>query len=191
MSTSLSILFRAFKIFLAAKPGVAERIRFHFIGTDYAPRPFGREWAMPVALTEGIETYVREQCYRVPYFDALYYLVNADALLAVGSNDPTYSASKIFPYILARRPMVLIFNSRSPVLAIAEKVKCGSRYSYQSAAEIDSNARQVADQWFLGGGMDRVDTIDHEAFLPFTADGMTRALAACFDAALERHRKSS
>src|ERR1700722_16554905 len=67
MSMSLTILFRAFKNFLAARPGEAERVRFHFIGTDYAPRPLGREWVMPVARAEGVEAYVSEHCYRVPY----------------------------------------------------------------------------------------------------------------------------
>jgi hypothetical protein len=190
MSTSLSIVFRAFKIFLAAKPTEAGRIRFHFIGTDYAPRPLGREWAMPVARSEGVEAYVSEQCYRVPYFDALYYLLNADALIAVGSNDPTYSASKVFPYILAKRPMLFVFNFMSPVIAIAEKLNCRSRYAFHSAAEIDSVARQVADEWFLGGDIHRLADVDHSAFLPYTADGMTRALAASFDRALARHAKS-
>ena len=98
MSTSLGAIFRGFKRFLAERPSEAERIRFHFVGTDYAPRPLGREWAKPVARREGIESFVAEHCYRVPYFDALYYLTHADALLAAGSNDPSYSASKIYPY---------------------------------------------------------------------------------------------
>ena len=155
MSTSLKVVFRAFKTFLASHPAQAERIRFHFIGTDYAPRPFGREWAMPVARLEGVEAYVSEHCYRVPYFDAIHYLVNADALLAVGSNDPTYSASKIFPYVLARRPMLLVFNEKSPVLAIAEELNCGIRFSFRDASEIGTLAEQVARRWFLEGSMTR------------------------------------
>src|SRR5665213_3218258 len=83
ISTALKILFRAFKGYLEARPEQAKLVRFHFIGTDYAPRPLGREWAMPVALEEGVGAYVSEQCYRVPYLDALYYLMNANALMAI------------------------------------------------------------------------------------------------------------
>jgi hypothetical protein len=187
MSMSLAIIFRAFKKFLAVRPDEAQRVRFHFIGTDYAPRPLGREWAMPVARAEGVEAYVSEHCYRVPYFDALYYLINADALLGVGSNDPTYSASKIYPYVLAMRPMLLIFNELSPVMAIASKLKCGLQYAFDDSSDMDSVAQEVADEWFIKGRMKEFRAPDMEAFMPYTAEAMTRKLAECFDRALERH----
>jgi hypothetical protein len=188
MSTSLTILFRAFRKFLEARPAEAERVRFHFVGTDYAPRPLGREWAMPHALAEGVGSYVTEHCYRVPYFDALYYLTHADALIAVGSNDPTYSASKIFPYVLARRPMLVVFNIHSPVMAIASEMKCGLRYAFSSTAEVDAIAGEIAAEWFIGGKMREYVGTDPLAFLPYSAEGMTRRLAGCLDAAVERHK---
>lgn len=189
MSTSLTIIFRAFKQFLAERPEEAGRIRFHFIGTDYAPRPFGREWAMPVARFEGVEAYVSEHCYRVPYFDALCYLVNADALVGVGSNDPTYSASKIFPYVLARRPMLLVFNRLSQVLEIAEIVNCGRRYAFNGNEDIERLAAEVAKDWFSRGQMREFIESNLAAFRPYTAEGMTRQLAGCFDAAIQDRRK--
>jgi hypothetical protein len=184
MSTSLTIIFRAFKKFLAAEPAAASRVRFHFIGTDYAPRPLGREWAMPVARFEGVESYVSEECYRVPYFDALHYLVSSDALVAVGSNDPTYSASKIFPYILAERPILLVFNAKSQVLEIANLVKCGPSYAFNGVSDIEGLTDEVAANWFIGGGMRTVTKSDRTAFLPYTAEGMTRQLVNCFDQAI-------
>ncbi len=183
MSTSLTILFRAFKQFLTAHPAAAERIRFHFIGTDYAPYPFGREWALPHAKAEGVEAFVTEHCYRVPYFDALHYLAHADALIAVGSNDPSYSASKIYPYILARRPMLIIFNASSPVLAIARELKCGLRFSFDTIADLNAIAQAVAQEWFFKGGMLQFAETERARFAPYLAEGMTRKLAACFDAA--------
>jgi len=183
MSSSLSALFRAFKLYRAAQPEEAARVRFHFIGTDYAPRPLGREWAMPVARAEGVEAFVTEECYRVPYFDALSYLLNADALLGVGSNDPTYSASKIYPYVLAERPMLLIFNRESPVLAIAAELGCGSRFAFSGSGELDRLAQEIAAEWFLGGAMRRYQPYDPGAFRAYSAEGMTARLAACFDRA--------
>jgi hypothetical protein len=186
MSTSLTIVFRAFKKFMAARPEEARRIRFHFIGTDYAPRPLGREWAMPIARAEGIESHVSEHCYRVPYFDALHYLVHADALLAVGSNDPTYSASKIYPYVLAKRPMLVVFNASSPVIAIANEIGCGIRYDFSGASAIEALSQSVADRWFIQGGMSKFQETNAEAFFPYTAEGMTRQLVDCFNRALGR-----
>ena len=188
MSTSLKILFRAFKLFLAASPEEAKRIRFHFIGTDYAPRPLGREWAMPVAREEGVENFVDEKCYRVPYFDALYYLTHANGLIAVGSNDPTYSASKIFPYALARRPLLVIFHEESPVFAMAAAMKCGCLHSYTGPECIDRVALAVAKDWFMSGRMHEIPTPDLTAFRPYSAENMTHRLAQCFNEAVDRHK---
>lgn len=184
MTISLTTIFRAFRLYQVSHPKEAERVRFHFIGTDYAPPPLGREWAMPIARAEGVAEYVREHCYRVPYFDALHYLVNSDALLAVGSNDPSYSASKIFPYILSRRPMLVVFNEHSPVLAFARQARCGLRFSFSGSEDIDMIAGQIHEQWFVRNQMGVVQEADPEAFKRFTAESMTRQLATCFDEAL-------
>lgn len=188
MSTSLKILFRAFKKYLSIEPVAARRIRFHFVGTDYAPRPFGREWAMPVAVSEGVEEYVSEQCYRVPYFDALYYLTHADALIAVGSNDPTYSASKIFPYVLAQRPILVVFHEKSPVMALAKEMNCGQRYTFNDANDIDIVAEEIGRDWFIGGTMKELPNPDLSAFRPYSAESMTRRLVTVFDEVVDPAR---
>jgi hypothetical protein len=183
MSFAMSVIFRAFKLYQQSHPAEAARILFHFIGTDYAPPPLGREWAMPVARAEGVENHVREHCYRVPYFDALYYLQKADALLAVGSNDPSYSASKIFPYILARRPILVVFHEQSPVLAFARQARVGVRLSFAGPEDINVLAADVHLHWFVEGGRSRFEPFDAAAFAPFTAASLTARLAAVFNTA--------
>jgi hypothetical protein len=187
MSTSLSILFGAFKDFLEARPGEARSVRFHFIGTDYAPRPLGRDWAVPIAERFGVEGFVREHCYRIPYFDALYYLTRAQALVCMGSNDPTYSASKIFPYVLAARPMLIVFHSRSPVSAISQELNCGIRFGFDERTDLVRLQHDVAKAWFMDGGMRRYEAPPEGALRQYTAEGMTAELARLFDAAVERN----
>jgi hypothetical protein len=189
MTFAMSALFRAFKFYLNSHPEQAARTRFHFIGTDYAPPPLGREWAMPVARSEGIEPYVQEHCYRVPYFDALYYLRHADALVAIGSNDPTYAASKIFPYILARRPMLLIFHEQSLVLDFARQASVGLRFSFNGPEDIVPLADEVHRRWFVEGGRYAYTPFDEKTIAPFTAATLTGKLAAVFDAAVARAAK--
>ncbi len=191
MTTALKILFRAFKHFLLLRPDEAKRIRFHFIGTDYAPRPFGREWVIPTAAAEDVGAYVSECCYRVPYFDALYYLTRADALIAIGSNDPTYSASKIFSYVLARRPLLVVFHRDSPVLALANAMKCGQRYSFSGDKDVERVAVSVAEEWFGEGKMGQLVEADLSAFFPYSAKSMTKELAKSFDEALEAKASST
>jgi hypothetical protein len=143
MAYSLRVLFRALAKYRASNPAEAARLRLHFIGTDYSPPPLGRDRALPLAVAEGVGDLVAEHRYRVPYFDALHYLRRADALLTVGSDDPTYAASKIFPYILARRPMLLLYHEASLVLKCATESGAGVRFAFGAQSDPDQLAEQV------------------------------------------------
>lgn len=186
MTFALQVLLRAFKQYLASDPAEAHRMRFHFIGTDYAPPPLGRYWAMPIARAEGVTDYVRENCYRVQYFDALYYLRRAQALIAIGSNDPTYAASKIFPYILAQRPMLLIYHQQSLVLDFARRAAVGVRFSFHGPEDIDRLADKVHRGWFASRERQHYLGFNKAAFRPFSAETLTERLAAHFDRAVRR-----
>lgn len=184
MNDALTVLFRALRRFRAIEPATAARLRFHFIGTGYAPPPLGEETVMPLAHREGVADAVREHRYRVPYFDALFYLRHAQALLAVGSNDPTYSASKIFPYVLACRPLLLIFHERSLVQSIARQVGAGVRFAFGDAGQLDAVADEVCPGWFVDRGWERAPGFNEAAFEPFTAQALTRQLAEVFERAV-------
>jgi hypothetical protein len=188
MSLAMTVLFRAFRLFLDRSPAEAAKIRFHFIGTDYAPPPLGRYWALPIAEAEGVRPYVEEHCYRVPYFDALHYLIRANALVAVGSNDPTYAASKIFPYILAHRPMVLIYHHNSQVLDFARRAAAGIRFSFGGPDDVTQLAHSVLQQWFGGDGRFRYVPYDETAVRGASADALTQRLTAVFTEAATNSR---
>ncbi|MDF3056752.1 MAG: hypothetical protein K0R17_967 [Rariglobus sp.] len=183
MTIALSILFRAFKQFLVSHPKEAGRHRFHFIGTDYAPPPLGRYWALPVADQEQVRDYVTEHCYRIPYFDALHYLTRADALMVVGSNDPTYSASKIFPYLFSKRPVIVIAHEQSQMLPLAAALDISTVYGFSADTSIDEQAAQVCAEWFAGEGCRTVNQGDLDRLSSHTAANMTGLLAKAFDAA--------
>ena len=185
MVDALTILFRAFRRFRETAPGLAARMRFHFIGTGYAPPPLGVDNVLPVAQAEGVAGAVHEHRYRVPYFDALHYLRRAHALVAVGSNDPAYSASKIFPYLLARRPLLAIYHEQSPVLKVTERIGVGPCFKFAAPHGFDAVAAQVHDRWFAGRGYEQAPTPDAAAFAPFLAATMTAALAGVLDEAAE------
>ncbi len=183
MVAALTILFRAFRRFRATAPNLAARMRFHFIGTGYAPPPLGVDTVLPVARVEGVAEAVHEHRYRVTYFDALHYLRRAHALVAVGSNDPGYSASKIFPCLLARRPLLVIFHEQSLVLKMTEHLGAGRCFKFAAPEALDAVAAQVHDQWFAGRGYEQAGTLNEAAFAPFSAATMTAALAGVLDEA--------
>lgn len=182
MKPALMIVFRAFRLFRAtdlARRGA--KMRFHFIGTGYAPPPLGVDTVMPIARSEGVEEFVHEHRYRVPYFDSLHYLQRAHALVAVGSDDARYAASKIFPVVFARRPTLLVYHRDSPVLSFAEKVAAGQRFSFASSGDVDAVAQQVCERWFAGEGHLAKPAGTEDALRPLTAKALTAQLAAVFD----------
>lgn len=189
MSLSLTVLFQAFRRHLDRHPEEAARMRFHFVGTDYAPPPLGRFWAMPAAEKAGVADYVSEHCYRVPYFDALHYLTAADALMVVGSNDSSYSASKIFPYLLARRPLLTIVHQESLMLALAKTQGLACSYGFDHAiteAEKETLCEAIRVEWFEREGWRRPPSWNASAMADHTAEGMTARLAAVFEQAAAR-----
>jgi hypothetical protein len=180
MSLAMSILFQAFRKYLDSHPEQARRMRFHFIGTDYAPPPAGREWAMPTARAEGVSEYVHEECYRVPYFDALHYLLRADSLIIVGSNDSTYTASKLFPYLLARRPLLVLFHRESLVFSLAREIGVASVIGFKNPDSVPALANLVYSEWFVQGGCHRLAHCNEEKLSSFSARSVTEKLARCF-----------
>lgn len=183
MAEALTVLFRAFRRFRATHPIEAARWRLHFIGTGYAPPPLGEDTVMPIAKAERVADVVSEHRYRVPYFDALYYLSRAGALVAIGSSDPGYSASKVFPYLLAGRPLLLLYHAQSPVLQLATQLGAGTRVGFGGPTSLDEATTHVEMQWFVGGGWAQAVRIGEEAFAPYSARAMTAALAGVLDAA--------
>ncbi len=183
MAPALRLLFRGLRLHLDRNPAEAARPRLHFIGTDYAPPPLGRLRVMPVAEREGVAPLVSEHCERVPYFDALHYLARADALMVVGSDDAAYSASKIFPYLLARRPLLVVAHPDSLMLSLARGQGFPCAYGLAgSDADAEKTAARIAHEWF-GAGSSFLPPGDPAALAPHTAEGMSARLAAVFEQA--------
>lgn len=116
MHRATSVLFDAIKAGLSNEPAIFQALRFYFIGTSYAPAGTGKETIMPLAREFEIENNVVEITDRISFYHALATLQEADALFILGSDDPGYSASKIYPYLLTRKPLMAIFNRNSNVV---------------------------------------------------------------------------
>lgn len=189
MEQALTILFRALRLYQKNAPAEAQRLHFHFIGTGYAPPPLGQNSVTPMAESEGVANQVSEICYRVPYFEALHTLVHADALLVIGSDDASYNASKIFPYLLARRPLLAIVHEDSLMMKEVRKQNPDSCFEFghdSSASSLDAIAHRICNEWFLQQGWKRPPTGDMKLLEPHMAKSMTRRLVEIFDAALQR-----
>jgi hypothetical protein len=111
-------------------------------------------------------------------------------LLAVGSESPHYTASKIFPCILAARPLLAVFHERSSVIAILEETRAGEAVQFGDnkpvLAAVDEIAARLRD--FLALPSDAHPPTRWEAFERYTARAMTARLAEVFDKATDRDK---
>ena len=184
MAPALTLLFRALRAHLAADPAAAARTRFHFLGTDYAPPPLARPRVLPLAEREGVAAHVSEHPRRIPYFEALRYLTRADALVLVGSDDPAYSASKTFPYLFARRPLLTIAHEGSLMLELTRARGIATSYGFSSERRDDDVlAKRIQREWFADGGDRACPASDLSDLSDHTAAAMTRSLANVFEQA--------
>jgi glycosyltransferase involved in cell wall biosynthesis len=92
---------------------VASRLRLHFFGTSNQRSADAPQRAMPVAREFGVDDLVTEQPLRLDYFDALQTLVDATAILLMGSSEPHYTPSKVFPAMLSGRPLFALYHAAS------------------------------------------------------------------------------
>ena len=137
MKDAVTLLFDGFKKGLTYQYDDFKNLRFHFIGTSYAPAGTGVKTIQPIADEMGISEYVEEQTDRIPFYQGIFLLLNADGLLVIGSNDQQYTASKIYPYILARKPLLAFLHKQSSAAKIIQECGAGKTISIneESATE--------------------------------------------------------
>jgi hypothetical protein len=192
MEPALSIIFGAFRRGLDQTPALFSKVRLHFIGTDYAPPDRARKTITPVASRLGLQDYVDEVPGRVPYFESLQLLLDADFLIVPGSDDPQYTASKIYPYILARKPMLAVFHERSSVGDVFLRTRAGKVLTFATGESSSLFAREFLNLWSeLLQQLPFLPQTDWTAFAPYTASEMTRRQCSLFDQVIETKKSYS
>jgi len=129
---SIELFFKAIKEALPSEPELSQ-LHCYFIGTSYAPKAEAKQSIYPIAEDFGLENQVTEMTDRIGFYSTINTLLAADALFLPGSNDPEYSASKIYPYLLAEKPLLAIVNPASSVKNILEEYGAKYIYTYNQA----------------------------------------------------------
>ncbi len=173
MAHALTILFRAVNSGLCRRPELFDKLAFEFIGTSYAANGKGHKSVLPVAEDEGVANLVIEIPDRLPYFSAMRHLLDADALVVVGSNDASYTASKVYPYVLANRPLLALFHQDSSAATFLQDTKAASVVTFEGTS-IPTEIVEITSQHLeklLSSLL--APNINKSAFIPFTAEAMT------------------
>jgi hypothetical protein len=166
---SMRLTVRA--LFKAMARGKAADLRAHFIGTSYAGPGKAQPAILPLAREEGVEHMVTEMTDRIPYSQALRCLADADAVLALGSDDSSYTASKIYPCLLARKPLLAIFHEDSSVTEVMARVGGGQIVTFRSQDSVEAIAARIPDH------ITPVE-LNETAFARHTAQSQAAELAA-------------
>ena len=187
MKESLHLIFSLFKKGLNENPELFSRVRFEFRGTSYAPAGKGIPTILPVAEKFGVENYISEITDRMPYFESLRFLMDSDLLFVPGSNDPHYTASKIYPYILIKKPILAVFHEKSGVVSVLKTVSAGEVITFNES-EISESKLDEAFGIFqeLLKKIPFTPETNWELFKPFTAEFMTKRMVDFFDGCLKR-----
>jgi len=96
----------------------AARLRLHFFGTSNQRRADASARVLPIAAEYGLGDVVTEQAPRLDYFDALGVLRSSTAVLLLGSTERHYTPSKVFPALMAERPVFAVMHAESSASAL-------------------------------------------------------------------------
>jgi hypothetical protein len=180
---SISCFFEAIKKLEVNEDLHSNYFDISFIGTSYAPKGKGVKTIEPIAVELGISSNVKEQTDRVGYFEAISIIQNADILFIPGSTDPAYTASKIYPYILADKPIIACFHENSSVVDILGKCSNTNVITF----DLNSSNVEIAEQLLseLKSIILNLKTHDWnhniEAMKNYMAPEMTKKICFLFD----------
>jgi hypothetical protein len=182
LKQALRAVFHGLRNGLDKSPELFGRVRIHFVGTSYAPDASGRYGVLPLAEEYGLQNHVTEHPQRVAYLTALQVLLDSDALLAVGSDAPHYTASKIFPYVLAQRSLLAVYHEQSSVVEIVRTSNAGTAVTFnetKSEEQVHGEVEAALRELVSNGG--RQPDTNWDRFSQYTTKAMSARLAKVFD----------
>ncbi len=186
MHATIRALFAAMRAGRDRLPDKFERLRMHFIGTSYSSNGSARQSVTALAREAGLDN-VDEQPARISYLDSLQVMLDSDALCLVGSDEPHYTASKVFPYMISGRPLLAIFHEASSVTRILNEQNRGRLVSFSSRepaiSRVDEIFQKLADLISLPAA--NAASIGVNGTDSYSTRAMTRRLARAFDQAVK------
>jgi hypothetical protein len=166
--------------------GQPGRTRLAFVGTDYASHA-GHRTIEPVAAAAGAAAMVEEWPARLPYLQGLRLLSDAHFCVMLGSDDPAYSPSKVYPYLMTGRPFVAVLHEASPVLPLLRQSGSGIVATFGDAESTGAVASRLAEVMPWAIARANTTVVPPESLLEAVgAREMTRRQCLSFEAAV-RH----
>lgn len=178
----LRALFRAFRQLQQQAPDVAARVRMNFIGTSNQPNDTDTFRVKPIAEQEGVADSVYEIPQRLPYLEAITVLARSDGILLIGSDEPHYTASKIYPALMSGTPYLSLFHEKSSAHEILSSSGGGVVLSFDGPVALCRLIPMIADGLNrLASHSDSFSPAHKAAYVDYAASAVARRYAEIFD----------
>jgi hypothetical protein len=175
-------LFAAFASLRQTDPMLGQRIRFHFIGTSNQLSGTPQYSIKPIAEEAGVGDAVHEIPGRLPYSAALPWIAQSHGLLLVGSDEPHYTASKIYPALMSARPFLSLFHRASSAHEILRDAGGGLAFAFETPQELDALTGPLRDALrTLALEPESLGSANPAAYAHYTAAAVTRRFVDIFN----------
>lgn len=118
---TLRAVLRAAALLRERRPELYARLQMRFFGTSNQTTAEAPARVLPVARELGVAECVTEIAPRIAYLDALRVQTQAGAILMMGSTERHYTASKLYPGLLAERPILAVYHEASSVVDVLRR----------------------------------------------------------------------
>ena len=169
--------------------------RLELMGTSYAGGAQAERTMGPVLKERLTADTVAESPGRIGFLESIRKLKEADRLILFGSDDPGYTASKLYNYILAKRPLLVICREESSVARIVRETRAAELITFgeqeiKMKIKIKKEWEEAMKRW-LAMDPAKEPATDWKAFEPYTAKRMTEKLCQFFDERLEAESRKA
>jgi hypothetical protein len=183
---TLRAVLTAIRLVRERRPELYARLRLHFFGTGNQTVEGAAPRALPIAAELGVADRVTEVPTRIDYLDALQVLTQAHAILLMGSSERHYTASKLYPALLAERPLLAVYHEASSVAEIlrrAARPPAARLVTYgdavPAASRVEAIAREIIE--LLDRPADTPVAVDPAVLREHSAESLAGALAGVLD----------
>jgi hypothetical protein len=168
----------------ARSPGIAAKLRVHFVGTGSSPDDPQGYRVLPRAEAAGVADLVNEHPHRIGYVDTLSHLIRSDAILVLGSTERHYTPSKVFQAILSERPVFAMLHEASTAVSMIRDAGAGEVLTLTEEALPTPQAVASALRLLVEQPVTVAGSAGRLAFDAYSARESTRLLADALDRAV-------
>jgi hypothetical protein len=184
---TLRAVLKAVRRLKETDPASYARLRLHFFGTSNQTASDAPQRVLPEATAIGVAECVQEIAPRIDYLDALTVQLQASAILLMGSSERHYTASKLYPALLAERPMLAAYHAESTVTSILQQAvqpPVARIVAYDDLNRAESKVEELSNHlWAMVASVAYdPEAVDVSVLEEYSARSLAGKLAGVFDA---------